>query len=412
MKQTRSTYTSTCTSRNAVALLITAVCACSGGGAHHSAAQSEEAAHTVKVHKGNVTDRVLLTGSIEATHAEEMRVPRTDAWELPIRWMAEDGAAVKQGDRVLEFDNAQFTAQLQQQRLAVLDAEIAYNTFLGTSALEVQAKQFALDSARIQLEKAKVLASVPADILPARTYQERQLDEKRNERAVDAAEKDLAATKASASLDREVKQIEVQKAKDTVEHAEKTIEALTIKAPRDGVAVVDEHPWEGRKYQIGDTVQPGWTIISLPEFAAGMEVHANLSDVDDGRINVGMTGTCTLDAYPAEPLPCLVKELMPVASGDNESLRRSFAVVLSIDKFDRDRMIPGMAVKVELERQPLAAVVVPRAAVRFDEDGKRVHVRLASGDTKELELDACDAQGCAVKSGLSDGDSVVVGGAR
>ncbi|HUS29627.1 MAG TPA: hypothetical protein VMZ53_14035 [Kofleriaceae bacterium] len=388
-----------------------ALCACGGGGGKHAAA-TEEAATTVKVHKGEVVDRVVLTGSIEATHAEEMRVPRTDAWELPIRWMAEDGAQVKQGDRVLEFDNAQFTAQLQQQKLAVLDAEINFETFLGVSALQIQDKQFALDSAKIQLEKAKVLAAVPEDILPARTYQERQLDLKQKQRAVEKAEKDLAAAKASASLDRQVKQIELEKARAQIEHAEKSIDALTIKAPRDGIAVVDEHPWEGRKYQIGDTVQPGWTIVSLPEFAAGMEVHAALSDVDDGRINLGMTGTCTLDAYPADPLPCVVKELMPVASGDRESLRRGFAVVISIDKFDRDRMIPGMAVKVELRRQPLAAVVVPRGAVRFDEAGKKARIRLASGETKDVELDACDAQSCAVKSGVNDGDAVVVGGGR
>jgi multidrug efflux pump subunit AcrA (membrane-fusion protein) len=392
-------------------LLLLVLCACSGGGPHH-AEQAEEAARTVKVAKGEVVDRVLLTGSIEATHAEEMRVPRTDAWELPIRWMAEDGAQVKQGERVLEFDNAQFTAQLQQQKLAVLDAAIAFDTFVGVSALQVQDKQFALDSAKIQLEKAKVLAAIPADILPARTYQERQLELKRQERAVEKAEKDLAAAKASASLDRQVKQIELDKAKADIEHAEKSIDALTIKAPRDGIAVVDEHPWEGRKYQIGDTVQPGWTIVSLPEFAAGMEVHADLSDVDDGRINVGMTGTCTLDAYPGDPLPCIVKELMPVASGDRESLRRGFAVVLSIDKFDRDRMIPGMAVKVELKRQPLAGLVVPRAAVRFDEAGTKTRVRLASGEMKDIELDACDAEGCAVKSGLAENDAVVVGGAR
>jgi multidrug efflux pump subunit AcrA (membrane-fusion protein) len=392
-------------------LLALGLCACSGGGGRHAAA-TEEAAHTVKVAKGEIVDRVVLTGSLEATHAEEMRVPRTDAWELPIRWMAEDGVLVKQGDRALEFDNAQFTAQLQQQKLAVLDAIINYNTFLGTSELQVQDKQFALDSAKIAHDKAKVLAAVPADILPARTYQERQLDFKRTERAVDRAEKDLAATKAAVSLDRQVKQIELDKAKSAIEHAEKSIDALTIKAPRDGIAVIGEHPWEGRKYQVGDTVQPGWTIVSLPEFAAGMEVHADLSDVDDGRINVGMIGNCTLDAYPTDPLPCVVKELMPVASGGRESLRRAFAVVLTIDKFDRDRMIPGMAVKVELRRQPLAAVVVPRSAVRFDEAGKTTRVRLASGETKDIELGPCDAQGCAVTSGLVENDSIVVGGPR
>jgi hypothetical protein len=49
--------------------------------------------------------------------------------------------------------------------------------------------------------------------------------------------------------------------------------------------------------------------------------------------------------------------------------------------------------------------------VRFDEQGKP-HVRLSSGQTKDLELDACDAQGCAVKSGVGEGETVLIGGPR
>ena len=57
-----------------------------------------------------------------------------------------------------------------------------------------------------------------------------------------------------------------------------------LNAPRDGIIVIGEHPWEGRKFHVGDTVQPGWTIVSLPDLSAGMEVRAELSDVDDGRV--------------------------------------------------------------------------------------------------------------------------------
>jgi multidrug efflux pump subunit AcrA (membrane-fusion protein) len=159
-------------------LVLVLLAACSGGTPHH-ASSSEEAPHTAKITKGEVVDRVLVTGSLEAKSAEEMRVPMTEAWELPIRWMAEDGSAVKKGDRVLEFDNSQFTAQLEQKKLSLLDAAIAFNTFEGVTALDIQAKDFALQTAQIALAKAKVLASVPEDLLPARTFQERQLELKR-----------------------------------------------------------------------------------------------------------------------------------------------------------------------------------------------------------------------------------------
>jgi len=50
-------------------------------------------------------------------------------------------------------------------------------------------------------------------------------------------------------------------------------------------------------------------IVCYSNMDDAMRVHAELSDVDDGRVAVGMAGTCTLDAYPRDPITCTVKEL-------------------------------------------------------------------------------------------------------
>ncbi len=391
-----------------LAFVLALGAACSGESAKRGS--SVEKARTAAVKRGEVTDRVVVTGSLFAVSAEELRVPRTDAWELPIRWMAEDGAVVKTGERVLEFDNGQFTATLEEKKLALLEAESGLTTFRDVSSLDVAQKEFTLKANQVSLQKAKVLASVPADLLPARTAQERQLELKRAQAAVETAERDLASTKAATQLDLKVKQIELEKARNEIDAAEKTIAALLLKAPRDGIIVIGEHPWEERKFQVGDTCQPGWTIVSLPNFGSGMEVRAELSDVDDGRVSVGMTGTCTLDAFPALALPCSVKELMPVATGQGRSLRRAFSIVLTLDKVDQEKMRPGMSVKVELHRQPEAGLVVSRGALRFEKDKKTARVQLPSG-TREVELGSCDAQGCIVTKGLGDGETVQIGGA-
>jgi multidrug efflux pump subunit AcrA (membrane-fusion protein) len=394
-----------------LAVAIASTGACSGKTGRHGA-KVEERTHTQAVKKGTITERVLIAGTLHAIQSEELRTPRTPVWELPIRWMAEDGALIKAGERALEFDNSSFVSTLAEKKLQYIDAVMAFNTFQDVSSLDEAQKQFELDNAKLVHAKAKVQASVPADLLPARTAQERQLELKRSEAAVAKAEKELASTKAANALEKQVKQIELDKAKHTIEDAEKAIGELLLKAPRDGIIVVGEHPWMRRKFQIGDTVQPGWTIVSLPDLGSGMEVLAELSDVDDGRVSAGMQGTCTLDAYPNEPVPCTVKDLMPVASGKGgQSLRRGFALVLTLGKVDNDKMRPGMSVKVELARPPLANVlVVPRGAVVVDrtkgaETGKP-RVKLASGERRDVELGPCDAQGCAVTKGLSEGQVV------
>jgi multidrug efflux pump subunit AcrA (membrane-fusion protein) len=385
-------------------VVIAIACACSGGGPRPGA-KAEERAHEDKVVRRDVTDRVLLAGTLHATQSEELRTPRTPQWELPIRWMPEDGALVKAGERALEFDNSSFVSTLAEKKLQYIDAVMAFNTFLDVSSLDEAQKTFELDNAKLVHSKAKVQASVPADLLPARTAQERQLELRRAEAAVAKAEKELASAKAANALEKQVKQIELDKAKNTILDAEKAISELLLKAPRDGIIVIGDHPWMGRKFQIGDTVQPGWTIVSLPDLSSGMEVRGELSDVDDGRVSVGMQGTCTLDAYPADAMPCTVKSLMPVASGKGgQSLRRGFALVMSLAKVD-EKMRPGMAVKVELRRPPLAnVVVVPRGAVQFAKDKARV--KLAGGELRDVELGPCDAQGCAVTKGLTEGQVV------
>jgi multidrug efflux pump subunit AcrA (membrane-fusion protein) len=381
-------------------VLVAVLAACSGQRAQRA---SSETVRTAKLERRDVVDRVLLTGELKAASAIDLAVPRTDTWQLSIRWLVEDGTAVKQGDKLVEFDNSAFTKELEQKKLALRDAEMGLGSTAALGAIESSSKQTELDQAKIALQKATLKADVPADLLAGRDSQERQLDKKRAEIAVKKAEESLAAQKQQQALEMKVKQIELDKARRAIDAAEKTIGALVLTAPRDGVVVIEDHPWEGRKFHVGDTVQPGMTIVTLPDLDTPMQVQADLSDVDDGRAAVAMTGTCTLDAYPAEPIACTVRDLTPVARIEGQkSLRRAFAVTLTLAS-SKDKMRPGMSVKVELRRGAVPGLVVPRGAIVFD---KPTRVRLADGSLREVTLGACDEQGCAVEKGLADSETV------
>jgi multidrug efflux pump subunit AcrA (membrane-fusion protein) len=243
-----------------IAAVTLALLACDGATKRRGSGV-EERVRIEEVRQADLGDRVLVTGSLQATNSAELRVPRTSSWELPIRWMAEDGAAIAKDARALEFDTSTFMKNLAERRLQYLDAVIVFRSFENLSALELAGKDFELETHRILLAKAKIQANVPADLLAARTAQERQLELKRAEAMVAKAEKELVSARAASSLERKVKQIELDKARSTIEDAEKAITELTLLAPRDGTVVIGEHPWMGRKFQIGDSVQPGWSII-------------------------------------------------------------------------------------------------------------------------------------------------------
>jgi multidrug resistance efflux pump len=404
-------------------LVVVGCAACRGEPARPVAG---EPARAVTLARGTIADRQLMTGELRAVSSVALTTPRTESWQLAIRWLAEDGAQVKAGDRVVELDNSAFTAQMEEKRLGLLEAEMTLRGAQDLDAIETAQKVTELRQHQIALDKATVHAGVPADLLTGREVQERQLDKKRAEVAVDKAVHDLAAQREQAALDLRIKQIALDKARRAIEAAEKTIADLVLTAPRDGIVVIEVHDWLGRKVQAGDTVISGMPIASLPDLTHGMEVHAELSDVDDGRVAVGMAGVCTLDAYPRDAMPCTVKDVTPVARSKGESsLRRSFAVVLGLDRAgDPARMRPGMSVKVEIHPRTVPnVVVVPRGAIAIapaipggpgapppSSDRRPAKVRMADGELRDVTLGACDAQGCAALDGVAIGDVVQVGG--
>ena len=159
-----------------------------------------------------------------------------------------------------------------------------------------------------------------------------------------------------------------------------------------------EIPWLRRKIEVGDTIGPGLTAVSLPDLGT-MRVKALLSDVDDGRVVAGMKAVCTIDAYAEHPMEGTVREVSPVAREPNQtSQRRAFDVIVDLHETDRERMLPGLSVKIEIAgRRAHDAILVPRSTIDFD--AAPAHVRSVDGRTVAVDVDLCDAQRCALRPG-------------
>ena len=371
---------------------------CSGEGAR--AESGREAGLTV--HRGSFRQRLILSGELAAERGEAMNVPRTNAFQLTIRWLAPDGVPVKAGDPVVAFDNSQFATDLEEKRLSAAQAGSDLATAQAGVKTSASERRFDVEKARSALEKAKVDAAVPKDLLSLREYQERQLALERAKTDLAKAEEVLRSESKVSDTDVQVKRISLEKSRREIHTAEESIDALNIKAPRDGMVLVGSHPFEGRKFQVGDSVWPGMAVASLPDLSS-MMVQANLSDVDDGRIKPGMQVVCTLDAYPDVTYRGRVVDVSPVARESQRSqLLHYFPVRIALDKVDTRRMRPGMSVRVEvLGEETKDALLVPRAALDLSADGPRV--LLASGGAAPVRLGPCSADTCVVESGVSAG---------
>jgi HlyD family secretion protein len=387
----------------ALPLVAPILVGCSGGHAEpHTGGAVAAAPRDLVVRRGEFRDRFLLTGELDAVKADDIVAPRTSTWIIAIRWMEKDGAEVKAGQKVLEFDNTAFASDLEEKKLSLVQAESDLERAGADARAQEQDRAYALEERRVTLEKARMEAAVPEELQDRRKYQDRQLALHRAETEHAKAEEDLESQLATSRADLDNRRIVVEKAKREIRTAETAIQALSLAAPRDGILVVAENPWEDRKFEVGDTAYAGLAVMRIPDLAA-MRVEAKLSDVDDGRVAVGMPATCYLDMYPGTAFPGKVVELTPVAQEPTRrSMRRAFRVLVDLEKTDPARMRPGMSVRVEVEKARLAdALVAPRAGLDLEVSPPRAH--LERGGDAEVKLGACNATDCVVLGGLEEG---------
>ena len=369
----------------------------------------ELAVPTAIVGRGPVTQTLLLTGELEAENAVQLLTPRTETWQIAIKWLAEDGSAVKKGERVVEFDNSSVIEKLADLETSVVEAGVELETQQAETSVKISEKAFEVDTQQTAVAKAELDASVPKELVSRREFEDARLALERAKVALTSAQRDLESLRSGGRLEEQVKRVVYEKAMRAYTAAGDELDALQLTAPRDGIVLVGKHPWEGRKLQLGDSVWPGLAVAELPNFTKTL-VRATLSDVDDRRVAPGMKVTCTVDAFPELPLSGFVRTVSPVAQafpgvGESPSSRQGFMVVVELQADLPEQMRPGLSVKVEVPSLIVGdAVLVPRAALDFTsvlpiavlEDGRRV----------EVTVGACDAQHCAVESGLVEDDAV------
>jgi multidrug efflux pump subunit AcrA (membrane-fusion protein) len=152
-----------------LALALSAACGSVGAG---SGGGGRAQPVPLQVSRGSLEDRMVLTGELEALAAEQLRVPRTPAWTLAISWLAEDGAVVKKGEKVVEFDSTTLAESLDEKRSATVRADNELLSETARAAADLADKAMQVERASAELEKKLIEAGVPADLEAARTHQE------------------------------------------------------------------------------------------------------------------------------------------------------------------------------------------------------------------------------------------------
>ncbi|HEV2720812.1 MAG TPA: HlyD family efflux transporter periplasmic adaptor subunit [Thermoanaerobaculia bacterium] len=335
-----------------------------------------------RVHRGTFVNDMVLTGELNAASGSAIAMPRLPSWQTSIKWIAVDGSEIKQGEPVVELDNGPFASNLDAKKQAVVQAEQQLAQKQAEWSADTAQKELDAERKRVDLDKAKLDAAVPKEVLSLREFEDRQTKFKRATVEFEKARDLLRAQKAGARAEEANLQVALDRARRELQEAEDAIVALTLRAPRGGLVVIRDHPWEGRKFQVGDPAWVGMPLALIPE-PSSLRIEAALADVDDGRVRVGMPARVILDAYPATTYTGRVTEISAVAQESaRASMRRAFRVIVKLDKIDPARMRPGLSARVMIRRDERPnAMLISRADI---------------AGRNGLKLGPCNAQECVV----------------
>ena len=189
--------------------------------------------------------------------------------------------------------------------------------------------------------------------------------------------------------------------------------ALT-QAQRKLAGTVITAPVAGRVLSVGGTVgsaeNPGGTGFIVLGGVSDTEVTAMFTETDVAHLAIGQPATITLPDRTGQPLTGKVSQVSPAGTTSGRLVR--YPVMVAFDQVPTD-LLYGQSANVVITTQSVSNVLyVSSSAVRPGADGSATVTVRANGQDQQrtVQIGLRGDQYTEIRSGLSEGDSVVTGG--
>lgn len=362
---------------------------------------------TYAIERSAYEDVLVIDGYTESVNSLNIHCPRHVKGTIVS--IVETGTHVKKGDVVCIIEDADVSNNHERW---TIDLESAYAELEKLKAS--QRLESALLDAQVQNNEAEaMLAGVDSIQMLYMSPAERRTKELQLERAAierDRLLKKVEGTKAIQKID--VMRIEkrIEWIKRCLEDERKKMESLTIRAPRDGVAVrAKRWPWGSATWTIGDNVWNGRVVVTLPDFDK-MKVLIHAQETEYKRLHMGDSIMYTFDAMPDNCGWGRITKLAPVGKEHTEGSQvKTFEIEASIDSLLAP-IEPGLSARSHIYLRHIPdTIVVPTISI-FDKDSlKVVYVRKGNRyEEREVTLGLSSPVMTIVADGLSEGEHIAL----
>ncbi|MGZ7032384.1 MAG: efflux RND transporter periplasmic adaptor subunit, partial [Thermoanaerobaculia bacterium] len=353
--------------------------------------------------------RVTAEGNLKAVKATPVTAPMDAPGAMKIGWIADDGTLVKSGDVVVRFDPTDFQQLLltgNEDRSTATNSLSKTNAQAQTTRVNLQRDA---SQAQRELESAKRFKFDDAEVFSRYQRVEAEVDQHLAGDKKEYAQNVLHVRDQLARTERDLLGIEDKKAGLKIKQAEQGLHALEIRAPHDGLLVL-QRDWRGEGPRVGGTAWPGMPLGEIPDLQT-MKAEVFVLEADAAGLAMGQKATVTLDSAPGVSYPAKVTQIDKLARPRMRGVPvQYFGVTLTLDRTDIKTMKPGSRVLalIELENRP-NAFAIPRQAI-FDKDGKKIVYRRhgSAFDAVPVTIASSSAGRVVVTKGIAKGDELAL----
>lgn len=280
---------------------------------------------TVPIKKGNITQVVSATGTLQAVVTVQVgsQVSGTIA-----KLNADFNSRVKRGQVVAQLDQDKFKAHVEEQKANLLAA------------------QANMAKAKVSVEDTRRNLTRTAELKKRELISQSELDAAQT--AYDAAASQLEVTKA-----------QVEQARAALNQASVDLSHTVIRSPVDGTVI-------SRNVDVGQTVAASLqapTLFTIANDLTQMEVHTSVDEADIGNVRMNQGVTFTVDAYPTRRFKGKVSQVRHAPTVVENVV--TYDAVVKID--NKELLLkPGMTANVQfLVSRKTDVLRLPNIALRF-----------------------------------------------
>jgi len=292
-----------------------------------------------------------MTAAVVARSIQAPLIAGQQVGTLTITRLVPSGTRVKQGDLLVEFDRqAQLRdfidkqAQSDDENEKVVEEQAKEAAARAKDETEIKQAEDSLAKARLEIEKVELLSRIDAE------KAQEDLDEAQATLSQLKETFDLKRKAALASI--RILEIQRDRTRETMLHAEANSALMEIHSPIDGIVVLNTIWKQGNmgEVQEGDQVRPGVPFMQVVDPAV-MEVHVPVNQEDLLGLKIGEKALVHLDAYTDLALPGQLESIDPMGTpGDFSPKLRKFSATFSIAGRD-SRLMPDLSAAVDVDPQ-------------------------------------------------------------